>query len=317
MRTFLLASFLLPYMPILETILIVIGLCLFETITSLDNAVINAEVLSSMSAKAKRWFLSWGLIFAVFIIRGLLPFIIMWISNPNLGLTQLFHILFSQSPEVMKAVEESAPLLLIGGGTFLIFLFFHWLFLEPKNFGLKGELFFHRQGIWFYAVVSVLLTSFVCFSVQINPLMAIGAVIGSTAFFITHGFKENAAQMEERMLEGKTKMTDLSKILYLEVIDATFSVDGVLGAFAFTMSVPLILIGNGLGAFVIRGLTIKSIDKIKKLKYLKNGAMYSIFILGVLMVSESFGFKVPSLVSPISTLIVIGFFFYKSIREKE
>jgi hypothetical protein len=206
---------------------------------------------------------------------------------------------------------------LIGGGTFLIFLFFHWLFLEPKNFGLKGELFFHKQGIWFYAVVSVLLTSFVWFSIKINPMMAIGAVIGSTAFFITHGFKENAAQMEERMLEGKTKMTDISKILYLEVIDATFSVDGVLGAFAFTMSVPLILLGNGLGALVIRSLTVKNIENVKKLKYLKNGAMYSIFVLGVLMVLESFGFEFPSLLSPISTLIIIGFFFYKSIKERE
>jgi hypothetical protein len=304
-------------MAILETLIIILGLCLFEVITSLDNAVINAEVLSSMSAKAKRWFLSWGLIFAVFIIRGLLPFIIMWISNPSLGFFQLINVVFNQSPEIMKAVEESAPLLLIGGGTFLIFLFFHWLFLEPKNFGLKGELFFHKQGIWFYAVVSVLLTSFVWFSIKINPMMAIGAVIGSTAFFITHGFKENAAQMEERMLEGKTKMTDISKILYLEVIDATFSVDGVLGAFAFTMSVPLILLGNGLGALVIRSLTVKNIENVKKLKYLKNGAMYSIFVLGVLMVLESFGFEFPSLLSPISTLIIIGFFFYKSIKERE
>jgi hypothetical protein len=241
----------------------------------------------------------------------------MWISNPSLGFFQLINVVFNQSPEIMKAVEESAPLLLIGGGTFLIFLFFHWLFLEPKNFGLKGELFFHKQGIWFYAVVSVLLTSFVWFSIKINPMMAIGAVIGSTAFFITHGFKENAAQMEERMLEGKTKMTDISKILYLEVIDATFSVDGVLGAFAFTMSVPLILLGNGLGALVIRSLTVKNIENVKKLKYLKNGAMYSIFVLGVLMVLESFGFEFPSLLSPISTLIIIGFFFYKSIKERE
>jgi len=302
-------------MAILETIIIILGLCLFEVITSLDNAVINAEVLSSMSAKAKKWFLSWGLIFAVFIIRGLLPFIIMWMSNPSLGFFQLINVVFSQSPEIIKAIEESAPLLLIGGGTFLIFLFFHWLFLEPKNFGLKGELFFHRQGIWFYAVVSILLTSFVCLSIKINPAMAIGAVIGSTAFFITHGFKENAAQMEERMLEGKTKMTDISKILYLEVIDATFSVDGVLGAFAFTMSIPLILIGNGLGAFVIRSLTIKNIDNVKKLKYLKNGAMYSIFVLGLVMVLESFGIHIPSLFSPLSTLIIIGFFFYKSLRE--
>ena len=76
--------------------------------------------------------------------------------------------------------------------------------------------------------------------------MAFGAVVGSTGFFITHGFKQNAAQMEKRMLEGTTDMSDISKLLYLEVIDTTFSIDGVLGAFAFTLLVPLILVGNGM-----------------------------------------------------------------------
>jgi hypothetical protein len=270
-----------------------------------------------MSAKAKKWFLSYGLIIAVFIIRGILPFLIIWMSNPGLGLFAVLKILSSQNEETMRAIEASSPILMIGGGTFLVFLFFHWLFLEPKNFGLKGELFFHKQGIWFYAVVSVILTSLVIFSTKINPAMAVGAVIGSTAFFITHGFKENAAKMEERMLEGKTKMSDISKILYLEVIDATFSVDGVLGAFAFTLSIPLILLGNGIGAFVVRSLTIRSIERVKKLKYLKNGAMYSIFMLGILMVAESFGIHMPKFVSPIATFVIIGFFLYKSIKEKD
>jgi hypothetical protein len=70
-----------------------------------------------------------------------------------------------------------------------------------------------------------------------------------------------------------------------------------------------------LGAFVIRSLTIKNIENVKKLKYLKNGAMYSIFVLGTLMVLESFGFEFPSLLSPIATLLIIGFFFYKSLKE--
>jgi hypothetical protein len=60
------------------------------------------------------------------------------------------------------------------------------------------------------------------------------------------------------------------------VIDATFSIDGVIGAFAFTMSVPLIIIGSGLGAFVVREMTIRNVDTIKKYLYIKNGAMYSI-----------------------------------------
>lgn len=201
-----------------------------------------------------------------------------------------------------------------GGGTFLVFLFFHWLFLEPKHYGLRGEEFIHKQGIWFYAVVSILLTAIVWFSVKTNPLMAFGAVVGSTVFFITHGFKENAVKMEEKMLEGKAKMSDLSKLLYLEVIDLTFSIDGVIGAFAFTLSILLILIGNGIGAVVVRELTVRNIDKVKKYKYLKNGAMYSIFILGAIMLMDSFGLHIPAWLSPVATFLIIGYFFYKSIQ---
>jgi hypothetical protein len=144
--------------------------------------------------------------------------------------------------------------------------------------------------------------------------MALGAVIGSTAFFITHGFKQNA-EMHEKQLMGSTSMSDWSKILYLEVIDATFSIDGVVGAFAFTLSVPLILIGNGIGAFVVRELTLSNIDRIKKYIHLKNGAMYSIFVLGIIMVFDSFGTKIPQWLSPVVTITVIGFFFYKSRKS--
>lgn len=297
-------------MDLVSAFLIIAGLCLFETVNSIDNAIINAEVLATMQPKARRWFLVWGMFIAVFLIRGVLPWVIVWAVLPSLGPIGALTATFSSDPHVIEAIEQSAPILLIGGGTFLVFLFFHWLFLEPKHFGLRGERFFMRQGVWFFAVVSILLTIIVWFALQRHPLMAFGAVVGSTAFFITHGFKENAAQAErELMREG---LSDISKILYLEVIDATFSIDGVLGAFAFTLSVPLILIGNGLGAFVVRELTIGNIERIKKYVYLKNGAMYSILCLGTIMLLDSFGFHIPSWLSPIITFSIVGFFFFKS-----
>ena len=294
----------------ISMLLIVGGLCLFETISSIDNAIINAEVLHTMKPKARRWFLIWGILIAVFLVRGLLPWVIVYATVPELGFIGSLTATFSSDPAVLEAIESSAPILLSGGGTFLIFLFFHWLFLEPKNYGLRGEKFFHEQGVWFYAVVSILLCLIVWFSLEINPVMAFGAVVGSTAFFITHGFKENAEKAEKSLMRGD--MSDISKILYLEVIDATFSIDGVLGAFAFTLSVPLILLGNGLGAVVVRQLTIGNIDRIKKYIYLKNGAMYSILFLGAIMLAHSFGVDVPEWFSPIVTFGVITYFFLKS-----
>ncbi len=291
--------------------LTVIGLCLFETISSVDNAIINAEVIQTMSPRGRKWFLLWGILFAVIVVRGILPFVIVWATLPALSPMEVLTATFSSDPRVMEAIHASKPMLLVGGGTFLIFLFFHWLFLEPKSFGLRGEKFFLRQGVWFYAVVSVLLCAIVWEALQMHPMMALGAVIGSTAFFITHGFKQNAEQSEKELMHGH--MSDLSKILYLEVIDATFSIDGVLGAFAFTLSVPLILLGNGLGAFVVRWLTISNIERVKKYVFLKNGAMYSILFLGIIMLIDSFGHEIPQWVSPVATIGTIGYFYLKSV----
>ncbi len=297
---------------VVSLLLIVAGLCLFETISSIDNAIINAEVLSTMQERYRRWFLLWGLLFAVFIIRGVLPWGIVWATTPGLGPVGALTATFSSDPQVVAAIEASAPLLLIAGGTFLIFLFFHWLFLEPKQYGLRGEKYIHTKGVWFYAIVSLLLSLIVWFALRENAMLAFGAVVGSSAFFIVHGFKQNA-ELQERKLMSKD-LSDVSKILYLEVIDATFSIDGVLGAFAFTLAIPLIILGNGLGAVVVRQLTVGNIERIRRYVFLKNGAMYSILFLGIIMLLDSFGFHIPPWLSPLITFGVVGFFFYKSIR---
>ncbi len=301
-------------MDIFSLLLIVLGLCLFETISSIDNAIINAEVLSRMGQKARQWFLWWGLLVAVFLVRGLLPWTIVWATVPSLGPIGALTATFSNDPSIHEAIEKAAPILLVGGGVFLIFLFCNWLFLEKKHYGLVGERFFHRQGVWFFAVVSIVLAVIVWLALKVHPMMAFGAVLGSTAFFITHGFSENAEKQEKELLKPDSQLSDTSKIFFLMIIDATFSLDGVLGAFAFTLSVPLILLGNGLGAFVVRQLTVSNIERIKKYIYLKNGAMYSIFLLGVIMVLESFGFAIPNWLSPITTVGVVLYFFFKSKR---
>ena len=117
-------------------IVIVLGLCLFETISSVDNAIINAQVLSTMQKKYRRWFLIWGIIFAVFVVRGMLPWIIVWATNPSLGPIGALTATFSNNPEILHSIELSSPILLMGGGVFLLLLFFHWIFLEKKRFSI-------------------------------------------------------------------------------------------------------------------------------------------------------------------------------------
>ena len=303
----------MDFFPILLSIF---GLCLFEIVSSLDNAVINADVLRTMQEKWRKWFLVWGIFFGVFLVRGLLPWLIVWFSNPDLGPWEALTASFHSDPRVKESIEHSAPLLLMGGGVFLIFLFLHWLFLDHKEFGLSIERFFNKRGLWFFTFASILLTLIIWLAIRKDPWLAFAASVGSSLFFITHGFRQHAEEVEVRM-QKNSHLSDISKLIYLEVLDATFSIDGVVGAFAFTMSVPLIILGNGLGAIVVRQLTIKGVDKIRNYPYLKNGAMYSIFFLGLIMVLEGFHVKVPEYAAPLITFVVIGYFFFKSLSVKK
>jgi hypothetical protein len=294
-------------------IVIVLGLCLFEIISSVDNSIINAQVLVTMQKRYRRWFLVWGILFAVFVVRGLLPWMIVWATNPSLGPIKALTATFSNNPQILSAIEQSSPILLMGGGAFLLLLFFHWIFLEEKKFGLMGEKFFFRNGNWLFAISLAILALVLSFTLKINPMIALAGIVGSAIFFITSAFKKYAEKTEKDLL--KKHASNISKIIYLEVLDASFSIDGVLGAFAFTLAVPLIILGNGLGAFVVRHFTVSNINNIKKYIYLKNGAMYSIFFLGIIMVLHGFGFNPPAWLSPVVTFAVVGYFFWKSKKH--
>lgn len=300
---------------IIESIVIIIGLVVFEVVSSVDNAIVNAHVLKTLPEKYRKIFLIWGLLFAVVVVRGVLPFVIVWLVNPGLNPVELFSAVFSGDSTVAESLEQSKPILLLGGGVYLFFVFLSWLFLEEKKYAFLVEHFIHRQSIWFYALASIFITTVIVIAVKIDPILAISASVGSTAFFITDGFKKNAESQEKRLLAGTLGLSAWSTILYLEFLDTSFSIDGVIGAFAFTTSVPLILIGNGIGAFVVREVTIRGLDVVTKYAYLKNGAMYSIGMLGGIMVLESFGRELPFWLAPLNTFVFLGFFLWLSIRE--
>jgi len=302
-------------MPLIYAVITIAGLCLFEVISSIDNAIVNAEVLDTLKPKARKWFLVWGLVIAVFIVRALLPWIIVWAASPNLGPLKAVTATFSNDESTKLLIENNSPILLIGGGTFLLFLFLYWLFVESKRYAFRLEKFFKSESVWFYATASLALTIIVGFALARNPIIALGSMIGATVFFITQGLKQNAQRRQKKLTQQKGTLSDRGKILYLEVLDATFSIDGVIGAFAFTLSVPLILLGNGLGALIVRKLTIKNIEVIKKYIYLKNGAMYSILLLSFVMICDGFGITIPSWVTPLFTFMIVGYFFKKSYHH--
>lgn len=301
--------------------LTLIGLVLFEIVSSIDNAVVNADVLATMkSRRAKRFFLTFGILFAVFVVRGLLPSVIVFFAVPDISILDALSAIWQNNPTVITAIEEATPIILMAGGMFLVLLWAHWLFMEDKKFGLPHEYYVQTYGaVWFYAFAALLLV-FVMIEIDrlitTNPMMlALSAAIGFSVFFITQGFKDNAEVIEEQLIESgeRSSMSDWAKVAFLEVIDLAFSIDGVIGAFAFTTAVPLILIGNGIGAIVVRQLTVYGVDRIRSYDYLKNGAMYSIAFLGIMMLFEAFGADVPAWASPAITVVVVGYFFWRSI----
>ncbi len=298
----------------LEAVIVIIGLTVFEIISSVDNAVVNAHVLRTMTDRFRRFFLLWGMLIAVFLLRGVLPFLILWIANPDITFSQLLSLAFSgDTRAIEESLAESKHYLLMGGGMYLFLVFLAWIFMEEKKYVFPVEPFIHRHSVWFYAVTSLLFTVVIYVSLRFDPFLAFAASLGTTAFFITDGFKKNAEAKEKELLDPA--MSGWSKVFYLEVLDASFSIDGVIGAFAFTLSIPLILIGNGIGAFIVREVTVRGIDWISKYVYLKNGAMYSIGILGTIMTLESFGIEAPFWLAPLCTIVILTVFMYLSWRE--
>lgn len=192
-----------------------------------------------------------------------------------------------------------------------MYLYFHWLFLEKKETLYIERFLKEKHGVWFFAFAAISLV-LIMYLARSNPMMMLAAAIGSATFFILYGLKETAEANERNMIAGTSGMSDFSKFVYLEVLDTTFSFDGVIGAFAFTINLILILIGIGIGAIVVRELTVKGIDKIAKYRYLKNGALTSIGFLGLFMLVESFNIELPSYLPIVITFLLIGVAFYKS-----
>src|SRR5665647_1397106 len=300
-------------MSLVESIAIVIVLIVFEVVNSVDNAIVNASVLKTMSVLWRKRFLLIGIITSVFLVRFLLPLIIVWISVPTLSAPDLFLAFLGQSDVTAQAIELQKPLILMFGGVFLLLLYFHWLFLEKKEPLYIERFLKEKHGVWFFAFAAIFLVV-VMYLARSNPMVMLAAAVGSATFFIVYGLRQTAEESERNMVAGSSGLSDLSKFVYLEVLDTTFSFDGVIGAFAFTINLLIILIGIGIGAIVVRELTIKGIDTIAKYKYLKNGALTSIGFLGLFMLIESFRIELPSYVPIIVTFLVIGIAFYMSRR---
>ena len=165
-------------MLLIEDIIIVLGLIVFEVVNSIDNAIVNAHVLKTMGVMWRKRFLLIGIVTSVFLVRFLLPLFIVWISVPNISLPALFSSFVGGNAVAANAINAQKPVILMFGGVFLIFLYLHWLFLEKKDSLYIERFLKEKHGVWFFGLAGIILV-IVMYLAKANALMMLAAAIGS------------------------------------------------------------------------------------------------------------------------------------------
>ncbi len=295
---------------VIQNIFTVLLLCVLEISLSFDNAVVNATVLKRMDEVWKRRFLTWGMLIAVFGMRLVFPLVIVAIVG-NISIVESFNIAFTK-PDQYSALMQSAHLSVSSfGGAFLLMVFLHFFMNEEKDV--------HWIPLIERPIAKVssfksfeLLTAFVVM-LLIHRLLPedkgttffVSYIWGIMTYLIVHGLSE--------LLEGpklkhvKWLSTGLGMFLYLEVLDASFSFDGVIGAFAISHEIFVIMIGLSVGAFFVRGLTLYLVahDTLEQFQFLEHGAFYALGVLAFFMLLDPF-FHFPEWFTALAGAVILG-----------
>lgn len=274
-------------------------LAIMEVSLSFDNAVMNASVLKRMSATYQKLFLTWGMLFAVFLVRLLLPGVIVSLSA-GIGLQEVITMALHAPAQYAAYATAAHGKIAAFGGSFLSMVFFMFLFdPERKDHWLPVERLTSRLGrhvpdtIW--AVLYTLAVGDLGWANQFY------AVAGIFSFLIMEFLSSRLNPEKSAVLGG------LAAFLYLEVLDASLSLDGVMGAFSMSSDILTIMIGLGIGAFAIRALTVYMVRRrtLEAFCYLEHGAHYAIGALGVLLLLSG-SVHIPQAVTGLIGITFIG-----------
>ena len=299
----------------LAALLTVIVLTLLETTFSADNAVVNSKVLSTMSYLWQQLFMTVGIIFAVFIVRFILPIFIVMLSA-HLGFHEVLNLALHHPHEYGKALEEASPFIGAFGGTFLLMIAFsyfidyqkktHWFGIIERSMGKLGQ----YQNITTFITLVMSLIIYVTSDPKYHGTVFI-ASISAMALHIGLGILDAAMTNISETTSKKVKVGFAAFVafLYLQVLDASFSLDGVIGAFAITNSVILIMAGLGAGAVWVRAMTIHltRAHTLSKYVFLEHGAHWAIGFLGGVMLLRLYHIELPEwLVGTLGIVFIIA-----------
>lgn len=304
----------------LAFVLIASVLAVLEISLSFDNAIVNADKLRHMDPLWRKRFLTWGILIAVFGMRILFPLIVVavaaWIS-PWAAL----EIALVEPARYAHLIEESHLVISAFGGAFLMMVGFTYFIDEGKDVDWISA--FERRLRRMAPVrglqISLVLIFILGFAMAQHSIENKAAFLFAALFgLVVFAGVEVLGQLldgKASAVKGAVKAGGLGAFLYLEVLDASFSFDGVIGAFALTQNLLLIAIGLGIGAMYVRSMTILLVERqtLAHFKYLEHGAYYSILALSIIMFAQSLC-EVPEAVTGLIGAGLIGLSLIASIR---
>ena len=291
-------------------------LSLLEISLSFDNAVMNAVILSGMSHVWRKRFLTWGMVIAVFGMRFLFPVLIVSLTS-GLDMVNVVKIALSEPQIYAHYLEKAEPLILSFGGAFLLMVFINWLFDASKELYWIGFLEEKASKMAKLGEIKLILAlSIALFIGFLKRDFAIlfALVLGILLFEVVQFIKEAVEYVKER---GNFD-AGIGAFIYLELLDASCSLDGTVGAFAISQNLIIITVGLSVGAFILRSLTLYFVEsgKLKQFSYLEHGAHWGIGGLGIMMLLELF-YQIPEFVISTVALIFIISSLISSIRRTE
>jgi hypothetical protein len=330
--------------------LIVAILAVLEISLSFDNAVVNATILRRMSPWWQTLFLTLGVLIAVFGMRLLFPIIIVALTA-HISPAQVFRLALDHPSEYADKLTAAHPSIAAFGGIFLLMIFLdfildpdreiHWLGPIERQLGKLGRLDVASVVI---ALVALLVVAEAFSDDHTQQVLTAGvaglavylAVKGLGDYFESQGVGEDdedgdsdaaeaasdakpADEQQHGLLHTKHAVGKAAAFLflYLELIDASFSFDGVVGAFAITQQIFVIATGLGIGALYIRSLTVYLVRKgtLQEYIYLEHGAHWAIGALAVLL-AVTITHEVPEVVTGLIGVGFIALALLSSIRAK-
>ncbi len=289
-----------------------------EISLSFDNAVVNASVMEDMTAIWRRRFLTWGMAIAVFGMRFLFPLLVVTVVA-GIGPIETLRVAVLEPAEYARHLTTARVSLGAFGGAFLGMVCLKYFFDREKEVhwvaAIEDPL--TRLGKFEAIELGVSMVVLWGFSRAFPPVQAlqflVAGVFGLVTFIVVDGI---AAFMGS----GSTTTHDahragLATFMYLNVLDASFSFDGVIGAFALTNDLFIIAIGLGIGAMFVRSLTIMLVEKgtLASYRYLEHGAFYAIGALSVIMMLGTLH-EIPEVVTGLIGAGFIGLSLWSSVR---